>query len=91
MSSFLIRHRLLCKETEMNYKTPGKERRTVKMADDNDPTVASGTEQLELSFPDPDEFPSYDEVDSDDGESELPGDSFDEAVADFDREGCGCV
>lgn len=50
------------------------------------------SDQLELDFPDPDEFPSYDDVESDDGESELPADSFDEDAASDDEceEGC-CV
>lgn len=49
-------------------------------------------EQLELEFPDPSEFPSYDEVQSEDGQSELPEDSFDEAgvTEGEDNEGC-CV
>jgi len=50
-------------------------------------------DQLELTFPDPDDFPSYDEVESEDGQAELPEDSFDEVSADdneYDEEGC-CV
>ena len=47
-------------------------------------------EQLEFSFPDPEEFPSYDEVNSEDGQAELPADSFMEMTADLDAEGC-CV
>lgn len=38
-------------------------------------------------MPDPDEFPSYDDVDPEVAESELPDDSFDETVADFESEG----
>jgi hypothetical protein len=47
-------------------------------------------DETEVSFPDPEEFPSYDEVDSEDGEAELPEDSFDEASVSDDEEGC-CV
>ena len=50
-------------------------------------------DETEGSFPDPEEFPSYDEVESEDGEAELPADSFDEASASEDeheQEGC-CV
>jgi hypothetical protein len=49
---------------------------------------------LVLTFPDPDDFPSYDDVESDEGQAELPDDSFDEAAAVEDEEndeGCGCV
>lgn len=51
-------------------------------------------EQLEFGFPDPEGFPSYDEVDSEIGENELPADSFDENAATDDEDndpGCGCV
>lgn len=41
----------------------------------------------DLGYPDPETFPSYDEVDSDEGQAELPADSFDEADADFSTEG----
>lgn len=54
----------------------------------NDPN-----EQLDLSFPDPEDFPSYDEVDSTQGQAELPHDSYDpQAVGDCEpgEEGC-CV
>ena len=47
--------------------------------------------QLQLEFPDPDQFPSYDDVWSEDGESELPQDSFDATNVNYDDEGCGCV
>ena len=48
-------------------------------------------EQLELNFPDPNEFPSYDEVDSEIGENELSADSFDENKAtDDEPEDVGC-
>ena len=47
-------------------------------------------EQLELDFPNPDDFPSYDEVDSVEGQAELPEDNFDEASATEDEGGC-CV
>lgn len=53
--------------------------------------MADENEQLELGFTDPSEFPSYDDVDSDEGENELPADSFELNTADFDTEGCGCV
>lgn len=43
----------------------------------------------EQSFPDPDEFPPYDEVDSDAGQEELPADSFELNTADFYTEACG--
>lgn len=75
----------------MNYKTTGKERRIVKMTDENSPTDPSGNGQLELNFPSTDEFPSYDEVESDDGQAQLPDDSFDGTQVDFEDEGCGCV
>lgn len=51
-------------------------------------------EQLELSFPDPSEFPSYDDVESDEGQAELPDDGFDEAAAtedELDDAACGCT
>lgn len=48
-------------------------------------------DQLALDFPDPDEFPSYDDVDSDEAEAELPADSADESSATQDEVGCGCV
>ena len=48
------------------------------------------TDQLELSFPDPSEFPSYDEVDSDDGQAEVPDDSYDETSANNNDLGEGC-
>lgn len=47
-------------------------------------------EQIELDFPSVDEFKSYDEVDSDEGQAELPADSFDENGV-VDEEGCGCA
>lgn len=50
-------------------------------------------EQLDLGFPEPDDFPSYDEVDSEQGQAELPADSFDvNAVGEGEpgEEGC-CV
>jgi hypothetical protein len=47
--------------------------------------------QLELDFPSPDDFESYDEVESDDGQAELPTDNFDESSADFENERCGCA
>lgn len=43
----------------------------------------------EPNFPDPDEFPLYDEVDSEMGEAELPKDSFEFNTADFHTEACG--
>lgn len=52
--------------------------------------AAEKNDQLELSFPDPEEFRSYDEVDSEVGQAELPGDSFDENAASEGEEGC-CV
>lgn len=52
-------------------------------------------EQIELQFPDPEQFTSYDEVDSEIGENELAADSFDENEANFDDEpddlGCCAV
>lgn len=52
------------------------------MADEND--------QLELDFPSPDNFPSFDEVDSDEGQAQLPTDSFDEAAVNENEGGC-CI
>ena len=52
--------------------------------------MAADNEQLELGFPDPDDFESYDEVDSTDGQAELPDDSFDEAVAQDNESNEGC-
>lgn len=51
-------------------------------------------DQAELHFPDPDEFPNHDDVESEDGQAELPMDSFDESKASNEEandEGCGCV
>jgi hypothetical protein len=45
--------------------------------------------QLALDFPDPDDFPSYDDVDSEEGQTELPADSFEQAGVSVE-EGCGC-
>ncbi len=45
---------------------------------------------LDLGFVDPSEFPSYDDVDSEDGQAELPADSFDTAVANDDEHEEGC-
>lgn len=46
--------------------------------------------QLELNFPAPDEFPSFDEVPDDEAQAQVPDDSFDEAaVSDEECEG-GC-
>lgn len=52
--------------------------------------MADNNEQFELEFPDPDDFESYDEVESDEGQAELPEDSFDEAAASDNEEGCAC-
>lgn len=52
--------------------------------------VAEKNDQLELSFPDPNEFPSYDEVNSEVGQAELPDDSFNESAVSEGEEGC-CV
>lgn len=41
-------------------------------------------------FPDPEEFDSYDEVESEDGQAELSDDSFDEGSAREDEDGCEC-
>jgi hypothetical protein len=41
-------------------------------------------------FPSPDEFESYDEVESENGQAELPDDSFDETAAHEDEDGCEC-
>jgi len=46
--------------------------------------------QLELSFPNPDDFPSYDEVDSEQGQAELPDNSYDESSVIDSESGC-CV
>jgi hypothetical protein len=46
--------------------------------------------QLELDFPDPDDFPSYDDVDPAEGQSELDADSFEAAGVSIE-EGCGCI
>lgn len=78
----------------MNYYT--KERNSVKMADEkpNDTSPPAEVEQLTLEFPSPDDFPSYDDTDSDEGQAELADDSFDEAAATDDEvdneQGCGC-
>lgn len=54
--------------------------------------MAENNEQLELDFPSPDEFESYDEVDSVEGQAELSDDSFDSAaVSDDEVEGGCCV
>lgn len=45
----------------------------------------------DTATPSVDDFPLYDEVDSEQGELELPADSFDPTKADFDSEACGCV
>lgn len=57
------------------------------------PQPSSSNEQLAFEFPNPDDFPSYDEVDSEDGQAELPEDSFDESSVNDseDAEACGCV
>lgn len=60
------------------------------MADESSDTEQNANEQLEFEFPNPDDFPSYDEVDSKEGEDELPDDSFEFNTADFTTEGCGC-
>lgn len=39
-------------------------------------------------FPNPEDFESYDEVDSEDGQAELSADSFSEILATEDE--CGC-
>lgn len=52
--------------------------------------MADENSQLELDFPSPDGFPSYDDVDSDEAEDNLPTDSFDETAATEDEAGC-CV
>ena len=54
----------------------------IRMSDDN--------EQRPLFYPNPDEFPSYDDVDSEVGQAELPDDSFVAAAASDDENGC-CV
>lgn len=41
-------------------------------------------------FPSPDEFDSYDEVDSEDGQTELPDDDFDEAAVTENEDGGEC-
>jgi hypothetical protein len=41
-------------------------------------------------FPDPEDFESYDEVDSEDGQAELPEDSFDESAATDEEHESGC-
>lgn len=52
--------------------------------------MADEYEQRPLFYPNPDEFPSFDDVESDDAQAELPDDNFDEAAATDDEEGC-CV
>ena len=48
--------------------------------------------EIDLGFPDPNEFDSYDDVNSEDGQSELPEDSYDGSALTDDEpeEGC-CV
>jgi hypothetical protein len=59
--------------------------------DPQNPSVEPEVTPEQLEFPDPEEFVSYDEVDSENGQAELPVDSFEFNTADFDTEGCGCV
>lgn len=59
------------------------------MADENQPPTTD--EQVDdKNFPDPENFPSYDEVESEVGQSFLPPDGFDESAAKFDEEEGGC-
>jgi hypothetical protein len=44
--------------------------------------------QLELGFPDPDEFPSFDDVDPDEAQSQVPSDDFDQASVTENESGC---
>lgn len=46
-------------------------------------------QNTEASFPDPDDFENYDEVDYE--TVEFDGDSFELNTADFETEGCACV
>lgn len=48
-----------------------------------------GVDNIEVLFPDPNEFVSYDDVDSTEGQAELPEDSFLAAAVSVE-EGCGC-
>jgi hypothetical protein len=48
-------------------------------------------EQLELGFPDPEDFESYDDKDAAEVQASLPSDSFELNTADFETEGCDCV
>lgn len=48
------------------------------------------TPKEDRGFPDPEEFESYDEVDSEDGEAELPDDSFNLDAATEAEDGVDC-
>jgi hypothetical protein len=63
----------------------------IKMVAENQPSNDSTEPDVEddLGFVDPKDFPSYDEVESDEGQGELPDDSYDESAATDDEDGCG--
>ena len=52
--------------------------------------MGAETPKNDRGFPSPEEFESYDEVDSEDGQAELADDTFDEASACEDEEGGEC-
>lgn len=50
--------------------------------------MADENAQDELSFPHPDEFPSFDEVPDDEAQAQVPDDGFDEALVVSVEGGC---
>lgn len=44
--------------------------------------------QLELDFPNPDEFPSFDDVPDDEAQAQVPEDGFDEMKTSNSEGGC---
>lgn len=53
--------------------------------------MGAETPNQDRGFPPPEEFESYDEVDSEDGQSELADDTFEEPTSTETEDGCGCV
>lgn len=52
--------------------------------------MGAETPKEDRGFPDPEEFDSYDEVESEDGQAELPDDSFEEPASAEDEDGVDC-
>jgi hypothetical protein len=52
--------------------------------------MADETKDPTRGFPNPDDFDSYDEVESEDGQAELPEDNYEESVSNAIGEGCEC-